>query len=507
MPLYPSSDVTVTDHNATQVTFPPEGKTAFGEALVAQLTPVLQLVFPYNINTILLDARNNQSGTSSIDTSMLSISTGAAASSSSTVLSRQRIFYEAGQGVRARFTGMFTTGVANSTQMIGIGDAGEGFFFGYNGTSFGILHRYGGSPEIRTLTVSTASTTAEDITITLDGDAKTDVAVTNTGNTTLTANEIAAADYSDVGRGWSAKAVGSKVVFTSWDAAPHTGTYTLSDAVTAVGTFAQTLAGVAPNDSWTAQASWNGLDRFDGNGLTGTSLNPTKLNVFQIDFQFLGAGLIRFFAEDPDDGEMHLLHSIRYSNANTRPSIDNPTLPLMLAVENTSNTSNLTLKTASMAAFVDGIRLNTGIKRAINGALVLGATAAETPIVSWRLKEVFQSKENRSKAKVNLISASVDHVKPCAINFYANQTLTSASFSDISTATSSIEKDTSATASTGGVLLFSVYLGQTGNAIIDLKDDLTAAEFGPGNTITATLAPTSGNAAEGDVSFNITEKL
>lgn len=516
MPTYPVPNqivgptgnvASVTDHLSLQVTPPPEGKTAFGEMLTAQITPIIGLSFPYNVNAAQITAQDNQSGSSSISTSMLALSTGAAANSSSRFLTNQSILYEPGQGVRVRFTAMFTTGVANSAQMMGIGDSGQGLFFGYNGTAFGIMRRYGGNPEVRTLTVTTKSSHVENITITLDGDADATVAVTNGADTTVTANEIAANDYSDVGRGWTAKAVGSKVVFTSWNSVARSGTFSLSAATSAVGTFARTLAGVAPTDTWVAQASWNGPDIFDGNGVTGVTLDPTKLNVYQIDFQYLGAGLIRFFIEDPNDGELHLVHSIEYANANTRPSLDNPTMPLTAIVENVSNTTNLTLKTASIGGFIDGIRINNGVKRGYGASRTLGATAAETPICSLRIKEVYQSKLNRSKIKINYISTSVEHTKPCAINFYANPTLVAASFSDLATATSAIEVDTSATSFSGGTLLFTFYLGKTGNGLINLSEDLTAAEFGAGNVITATLAPTSGNAAEGNVSFNFTEKL
>lgn len=502
-----NTTATVTDHKSLQVTPPAEGKTAFGEVLMGQLTPVIELAYPYNLNPLIVTLRDNQSGSSSVVTSMAQLTTGAAANSSSCLKSNKNIQYQPGLGVRARFTAMFTTGVANSTQIIGIGDSGEGYFFGYNGTSFGVLRKYGGKPEVRTLTVTTASTTAEDITITLDGDAATTVTVTNSGNTTTTANEIADHDYSDVGRGWDAVAVGSKVVFTSWDSSSRTGTYSMSSATTAVGTFAQTLAGASPTESWVAQASWNGEDIFDGNGLTGVTLDTTKLNVYQIDFQYLGAGLIRFYVEDPDDGELHLVHAIEYANANTRPSIDNPSLSFYACTENTSNTSAMVLSTASAGVFIDGMRTNEGIKRGIKGSLSLGATAAETPIVSFRLKEVFQSTINRAQLKINYVSASVEHSKPCAINFYGNPVLTDASFSDLSTGTSSIEVDTSATAFSGGSLLFTLFLGKTGNEVIDLKDDLNIGDFGVGNVITATLAPTSGNSAEGNVGFNITEKL
>lgn len=501
-----NTTATVTDNKALQVTSPQEGKTAFGEQLVGSLEPEVQLSYTYGINPVLVTSRANQSGSVTNGNSMATCSTGAAANSSGVIRSTKTVHYNPGYGLKARFTAKFTTGVANSEQVIGFGDDGEGFFFGYNGTSFGVLHKYGGIQEIRTLTVTTASTTAENITITLDGNADATVAVTNSGNTTTTANEIAAHDYSDVGRGWTATAVGSTVVFTSWDAGSRTGTYSLSGATTAVGSFAQSVAGVASTDTWIPQASWNGADIFDGNGLTGVTLDPTKLNVFQIALQYLGAGAITFFIEDPDDGEFHLVHTIEYANTYTRPSLDNPNLPFYMAAENTSNTTNISVSSASVGIFNEGNRENIGLRLGVKGNQTLVGTAVETPVVAFRVNEVFNSLRNRSVVKINVISVSVEHTKPCSINFYANPTLTDASWTNVASGVSTLQQDTSATAFSGGTFLFGINLNKVGSDLLDLSLDPQAAVFGPGNVILATCAPNSGNGAEATVSFNITEK-
>lgn len=41
----------------------PDHKAAFGELLVAEPTPVIQLQFPYNINADLIESRENNLGT------------------------------------------------------------------------------------------------------------------------------------------------------------------------------------------------------------------------------------------------------------------------------------------------------------------------------------------------------------------------------------------------------------------------------------------------------------
>jgi len=496
----------VTDHQALQVTPPSEGKSAFGEALVSQVTPLVNLIFRYNLNQDRVDYFDNKSGSVTQANSMAVIATGAATNSSGEIRSKDQLRYVPGLGASARFTAVFTTGVAGSSQGAGIGNSANGFYFGYDGATFGILHRKNGSPEIRTLTVSTKSSTAENITITLDGDSTGDVVpVTNGADATVTANEIAAYDYSDVGRGWKAQAVGNTVIFISYNSTPRTGTYSLSSASTAVGTFAQTVAGVAPTDTWIPQSDWNGRDKFDGSGHTGVQIDPTKGNVYKITYQWLGFGRIVFSIEDPDDGEFHEVHSIAYANSNTAPSVSNPTLPLNLFAINTSNNSNIVVKSASMGGFIEGVNEVIGARRAKSASITLGATTAETPILTLKNKAVYQGNVNTIPVKIERVNVAVEHTKPVGIAFYRNTTLVGASFSDYSANTSVLQTDTSATSfSSSGTLLFSVELGKTGNDTIYFPD-WAQSVINPGETITATIKPKSGNAAEATVSVSFVE--
>ena len=119
--------------------------SAFGDLNVAAFTPVIQLDFVYGINT--------QTGTSSIvttgvvdtDASRLRIQTGVGAAGSGTFQSISIARYRAGQGMMARFTAAWTASAANSTQVVGVGNTQVGYFFGYNGTTFGISIRNAGS--------------------------------------------------------------------------------------------------------------------------------------------------------------------------------------------------------------------------------------------------------------------------------------------------------------------------------------------------------------------------
>jgi hypothetical protein len=477
--------------------FKEDDKTAFGELSVAELTPIVQLHSAYNINTRIIEERNN-GGSSSIVANKFQVSTGTATDRMSSLLSRIAVKYNAGQGGLWRGTALFSTPAANSTQYIGIGTSAEGYFFGYNGTAFGILRRQGGSPEIRTLTISAASQNAENIEITLDGDSTgAAVTVTNQGGDdaskrTLTANEIADHDYSGLGQGWKAHSMGPNIVFESYNAASQTGTYEITTASSAAGTFAQNVAGAAPTETVIAQTSW-GEDKFDGTGSSGITLDPTKGNVYQIRYQWLGFGLISFFIEDPADGDYHLVHKIEYANANTIPSVDNPTLPMCMAVSNTSNASDIVLQSSSMMGAIEGKDLEEGIINNIT-AEDAGTGTDETPLFSIHNHTIYQGKINRVRVELTVFSPSIDSItanKPSTIRIRLNPILTGASFSAVDANTSVVRTDTSATAVSGGNLIFAQIITEGASPIIDFTKIIE--KLNPGDTITVSLESSSGN--------------
>jgi hypothetical protein len=477
--------------------------SAFGERLTAPLTPEIQLTFTYNIDAEHTHSHSTGTGAVTQSASHADLQTGASANSLATLRSKRLLKYNTGQGGLCRFTAIYTPGVAGSEQVVGLGNESDGFFFGYNGTAFGILHRRGGALAYHTLTVSTKSSNAENITITLDGTAVTDVAVTNGADATVTANEIAAHDYSDTNGGWDAVAYGDTVVFTSHDTEAKAGAFTLSGATSAVGTFATTVAGVASTDNWIAQADWN-EDNMLGSGLSGQTLDTTKGNVYQIRYQWLGYGMIRFYIEDAATGAFQEVHKIAYANANTQVSLINPTLPVFAGVLNTTNDTNITLRTPSWMAAVEGLIVQTGDNHGATGTKTL-ADATETPILSITNDLTYGSVENRIPVELSLISAAVEHTKAVTINLYRNVTLVGASWTIVHADSSPIRYDTSATSFTGGDLMFSMSLGRTGNQVIQLnREDL--ALLLPGDTITATADPTASNNAEVVVSFNWIER-
>jgi hypothetical protein len=81
-----------------------------------------------------------------------------------------------------------------------------------------------------------------------------------------------------------------------------------------------------------AQAAWNS-DKLNGTGLSGVSLDITKINVWWLDYQWLGAGRVRFGIFAPS-GERVVCHEFENAGSFALPYMRTGTLPF--SVENTN---------------------------------------------------------------------------------------------------------------------------------------------------------------------------
>lgn len=96
------------------------------------------------------------------------------------------------------------------------------------------------------------------------------------------------------------------------------------------------------------QENWNGSIDSDFNSAYG--------NIFQIRFQWLGYGYLRYYMlnfENETAGYTRL-HTINYPNTSPDVHILNPTLPIFGEVSNTGNNTNIVAYSPSASAFVEG---------------------------------------------------------------------------------------------------------------------------------------------------------
>lgn len=474
----------------------------FGSLHTERLTPVFQHDAVFGIDPVHQLTTVNASGSVTASESMFVCQSGTSVGGAGSLTSRRRIRYRPGQGIVAKFTAMFTTGVASSYQIAGVGHPEDGAYFGYVGTQFGILLGKGGVREVRTLTITTKSSTAESVTVRLNGVNFT-VAVTNGASTVTTAWEIALGTYT----GWYAEAIGSTVVFISASVGPKSdGTYTLT-GTTVVGSFAQTKAGVALSETFIPQSSWN-TDKMDGTGVSGVTADWTKLNVFKIDLQYLGAGAITFFVEAISAGsnaEWIPVHTVLYPNSNTVPSFSNPCFQFQLSAYSTGSTTNLTVKSASYSAFIEGEQRLIGNRYSFFAQNTGVGAANYQCLFSIRNTRYFGSRSNTVVVYLLSIAAAIKHTSPCAIYIFRDATLAgSPNFSQYDTA-SGLYWDTAATTCTitnNRQLLWSGQLGDTGNIIFEFTDLVTIQ---PGEMITVAAKSSTGTPSYVTASLNTRE--
>lgn len=97
------------------------------------------------------------------------------------------------------------------------------------------------------------------------------------------------------------------------------------------------------------------------------------------------------------------------------------------------------------------------------------------------------------RIKFQILTASIDASaanKPATLRVRLNATLTGASFSAVDAGTSVVRTDTSATAVTGGAVVFAQSISEGSAPVIDFSK--LTNKLNPGDTITVSLEASSG---------------
>ena len=111
--------------------------------------------------------------------------------------------------------------------------------------------------------------------------------------------------------------------------------------------------------TWIPQSSWNG-DKVDGSAGTAFNWNPTFGTPAMIKYPYLGYGDIEFFLQNPATGRWVLVHVIQYANTTPLVQLGNPSLQIVGYTANSGNTTNLTMYSGSVGAFISGMRSFAG---------------------------------------------------------------------------------------------------------------------------------------------------
>lgn len=393
--------------------------STFGNLLVVTNNPVAQGDFVYGIPSRTFTTSSFAGATVGHSSGTVELESGTNTSGSATVQLRRTLKYRPGQGSKMMATALYDTPSAGNAQFVGVGNAECGYFIGYFGTSFGILHSETGQREVRKYTVTTGAGT-ENVTVTLNGNSIV-VPVTGNNDTTQTAYQLSIADYSQLAPGgWLADAIGSDVYFISARSnSTYTGVYSIAGNVID-GTFTREIAGKSQTNTFITQSSFN-VDRLDGKGRTGMTLDTSKGNVFQIQFQYLGFGNADFSIENPEFGGLALFHRIKNANTRTTPVLKNPSVNVLATSANIGGTINKKLKSASMAAFIEGEVINLDPKFSKSFTFSGINTSTYKPLAALKINRIFNG---------NSCFGEIDILRLAGFNTVNNQAVTIALFLD-----------------------------------------------------------------------------
>jgi hypothetical protein len=393
--------------------------TAFGEPIAVPVTPVIQLDGIYGLDTRKFQTFTASTGSVSA-TGTMKCQTGTGAYGYGVIRSLRVLRYRPGQGALTRFTAKFTTGTANYTQRAGFFQQEQALQIGYNGTSFGVLQA-SGKASIVEFTITAAASGAETATVTLNGVAY-NIAVTS-GTIAFNVSQLGVASYG----GWITSYYEDKIRFVNSSNGATAGSFSITSTGTLAASAVTSLqTGVTTVDTWTPQASFN-IDKLDGTGPSGMILDPTKFNVYQIDFRWLGAGIITFALEDQTTGKIIYFHKIHYTNQNTTLHMDNPTYRIgYVAADLTGGGgTNITVEGGSMMGAIEGVINTTSYPVACFGERTTSLTAGQYGhIVTVKNDLIDNNKVTTRELILQKISvgATAAASNPCTVFLYLNPT-------------------------------------------------------------------------------------
>lgn len=375
-------------------------QSVFGELMTAELHGTIQLQFVYNIppELVTLSASGSGTVTSQPPFALLSV---AGSNSFATLQSIKSFHYQPGQGGSIVFASIFTIGIPNINQYVGLGNLTDGFFFGWNGSTFGILYR----------------------------------------NNTV--------------------------------------------------------------DTWIFQISWN-ADSFDGNGLSNVTLNPTQGNIYKIQYQGLGFGIINFFIQNDTSGAWTLVHQISCSNNSPNAFVTSPTLPLFARVEADSSDSLAQVWIPAMAAFIEGKAYVDNTRYSIIGLMGLAGSPDPVLLLTIKNNTTFNGHVNPKSVRPDFTSFGTAGTSGAVFTYMLNPVV-SASYIPVnsSTGTSITSYAVGGSVSQVGRTILTEFLNA--NSYDNVFLNFLNLNLNPGDILA--VAVTSANSATVGVSFSWTEQF
>ena len=404
-------------------------KSAFGENLAIPLTPKVQGDAVYGLNPREFETYTfSATGIATDNGSRFIVGAGSSANSYGVIRSTNFLRYRPGQGAVARFTASFSNNPVGFTQRAGLFNQENAIQIGYAHTNgkFGVLRANGGKAHIHGFDFTTLAN--GNVTVTLNG--------TTFSAVTLNSGTLAG-NLSQLVQGLRGQALFEALYLVEYDQSGlrflatslgnQTGTFNITSNAAISFTNSHLQQGATQTEYWTFQEDFN-LDKLDGTGTSGITVDPSKLNVYQINFRWLGVGEIRYAMENPRNGDMFFFHHEHYSNRNETPHLDNPSMKVGYIAANLNNAVGVvTCRGASFLGAIEGIVERTRLPFSVTATRTdtMNSPGSLYHLVSLKNKLIYQNKINTRDLIISRLTASVNTSgDPAIIRIFYNPILT-----------------------------------------------------------------------------------
>ena len=158
-----------------------------------------------------------------------------------------------------------------------------------------------------------------------------------------------------------------------------------------------------PIDTLYHQSQWN-VDKLDGTGPSGITIDTSYPQIYWFDFEWLGVGRVRWgiFV----DGIPILMHEISFANTNLVLSVymSSPALPMSVEIENDGTGGAASVEQICSSVMSEGGARIPGAARSVSrgiSTITISSANGLVPLVSIRNRELFQF------TTLNVLSVSI----------------------------------------------------------------------------------------------------
>lgn len=255
----------------------------------------------------------------------------------------------------------------------------------------------------------------------------------------------------------------------------NNGFFYLLDGQTAkVGIRSKTTGSVV--DTAISQSNWN-IDKMDGTGPSGVTLDFSKQQIFLIDYQWQGSGQVRFGVSLND--HVFYLHRIEHANILTTPYSQRATLPLRAEIINSGEATASSMHITCLVAESEGGWGPEGEAHTVNtGTTIRNLSNANTTL------PVLCIRKNNTDGAQLLVMIQDFHVFCNSADDFLIQIIFNGTISGGSwvSAPGDCEVNSSATSISGGRSIYSYYLRGSATSdssgLVDLFANTTISWLG-----------------------------